>query len=268
MAKIRCPNCGVENLESAQFCSKCGAPLQGGGSLIPEDICERRMIVYKPLVDPSVAKIAGEQEKIKLFTRFRLFKPKPEEIQFVSLEESYEPYILVNGTYSIDYCREGVYTININDEVKEVILLGQAIEPEPIGRVQRGLGGKTKKITLVGEERIIYEEKAHLLLDKEGGEVPLDEIPPGPSEEDPEKVLEEFGEEIRVVEVSPEREVEILRSRIAKRPPKIKRIISELFQISERIIVYVPIYKILYRNIKKNEEKTLKINGITAKIIS
>lgn len=268
MAKIRCPNCGVENVVSAKFCSKCGAPLQSEASLIPEDICERRIIVYKPSVDPSVAKIAGEQAKIKLFTRLRLFKPKPEEIQFVSLEESYEPYILVNGTYSIDYCREGTYTINIDKEVKEVILFGQTIEPEPLDKVQRMRGGKTQKITLFGEERIIYEDKTHLLLDKTGKEVSLDEIPPGPSEEDPEKILADLGEKMREIEISTEKEVEIVRSRIAKRPPNIKGINSELFQISERILVYVPIYKVVYRNLKKNEEKTLKINGITAKIIS
>lgn len=264
MAIIRCPNCGVENVESTKFCSKCGDLLQDETSLIPEDICERRKIVYKPIVDPSVAKIAGEQTKIKLFTRLRLLKPKPEEIQFVSLEESYEPYILVNGTYSIDYCREAIYTVNIDKEVKEIIILGQTIEPEPLDKVQRSLGDKTQKITLVGEELIIYEDKAQILLDKKGKEVPLEEIPLAASEEEPEKILARLGENIGKIETSLDREVEILRSRIAKRPSKIKRTISELFQISDRIIVYVPIYKIVYRNVKTSEEKTLKINGITA----
>ena len=53
-------------------------------------------------MDPTVARVTGERLKNQLFTRYGFFKPKSEEIQFVSLEKFYEPYIVTSGRYFID----------------------------------------------------------------------------------------------------------------------------------------------------------------------
>lgn len=226
-----------------------------------EEICERKTILYKPLVDPSVAKLAGEQAKVKLFARLGIFRPKPEQIQFVSLEKFYEPFIIVSGAYSIDYIREGNYTLELASDVREVTLFDRTIKLEPSGR------GRTQRMTLVGEERVTYDDKAQLVFDSGGNEVKLDQIPPGPSEEEPDKILAELGEKIGTLRTPPVEEVEALRSRIVKRPQKIKRVISELFKVSERLLVYVPLYRAVYKNTESGDEKILKINGITGKIV-
>lgn len=261
---IRCSQCGAENEETAKFCRNCGAPLRGDSSPTREEICKRRTILYKPLVDPSVVKLAGEQAKVKLFTRLGIFKPKPEQIQFVSLEKFYEPFIIVSGSYSIDYYREEVYTIDVAGDVKEIILFDRTIKLEPSEARGRE---RSQKITLLGEERVIYEDKAQLAFDKDGKEVKLDQIPPGPSEENPEKILAELGEKAEL-RMSPVEEVEILRSRILKRPQKMKRAISELFKVSERLLVYVPFYRAVYKHVESGDEKNLIINGVTGKIVS
>lgn len=54
-----------------------------------EKIAKRKTIVYEPRTDPTVIKVAGEQLKNQLFTRFGLLKPKPEEeeVQLVSIDK-------------------------------------------------------------------------------------------------------------------------------------------------------------------------------------
>jgi hypothetical protein len=251
----QCLKCGFENEEKVEYCKNCGASFK---DQIPEKICERRTIVYKPLVDESIAKLIGEQEKKRLFTKIGLFKSKDEETQFVSLDKYYEPYVIVKGTYNIDYCQEGVYHLNIPSDVREVIINDQIIKPEPADEGQ--------KITLTGDERIKYQDKAYMIIDRKGNQVSLDDFPTAPSEENPEEILEQSSNKLSNLEIPQQKEVEIVRSKIVKRPPKIKRVISELFEISERVIVYVPFYELEYESTKTNEKKALRINAITSKL--
>ena len=58
-----------------------------------ECIASRNTIVYQTLIDPTVARIAGEKNKHKLFNKFLFKLNNPSEIEFVSTEKYYEPYI-------------------------------------------------------------------------------------------------------------------------------------------------------------------------------
>jgi len=131
---------------------------------VPEKIVQRKVIVYRTLVDPTVAKISGKKTKDKLFVRFGFLKSKPEEVQFVSTDKYYEPYIVVSGKYSIDYYRKRVYTVEVDAGVGEVVLLEQTFKPVPSKKT-------AKVIKLVGDERLSYEDEAYLILDKKGREV-------------------------------------------------------------------------------------------------
>jgi len=153
---------------------------------INEKINERKTIVYKTLVDPTVIKVAGEKLKNKIFVRFGFFKPKPEEIQFVSIDKYYESYILINGKYVIDYYRKCAYTINVDKKVEEVILLNQKFKPK---QTEEPSAKGYKAIKLEGEEHLLYEDKVSLILDKTGHEVPLKQLPSAPSEEHPMEML-------------------------------------------------------------------------------
>ncbi|MFB0522937.1 MAG: hypothetical protein ACETV1_04140 [Candidatus Bathyarchaeia archaeon] len=227
-----------------------------------EKIVERKLIVYKTIVDPTVVKIAGEKLKNKLFVRFGFLRPKPEEIQFVSVGKYYEPYIVVNGKYIIDYYRKSAYTVNVDEKVQEVILFNQKIKPKP---AKKPSAKGYKAIKLEGEERLLYKGNASLILDKTGREVPLKQLPSAPSEEHPKKMLVELGEDAKKLEIASDADVGILRSKIVKKPTDIERIVQELFEVTERAVIYTPIYKVLFQNVKTGEVKALEFDGVTSK---
>ena len=234
-------------------------------SAVPERIAKRKTIVYKSRVDPTIVKLTAEKMKNKLFIKFGFSKPRPEEIRVVSVDKYYEPYVLIDGKYSIDYYKKRVYTLDVDTRAEKVKILDQPFTPESLVSPT----GETRRvIKLEAEERSSYEDKAYVILDKEGREIPPDQVPSAPSEEHPQKILKEFSKKSGKVKISPRKAVEIVKSRIVKRPLDADNVENELFQVSEHAIIYSPIYEITFRNSKTGEEKVIRIDGVTAKIIS
>jgi len=64
------------------------------------------------------------------------------------------------------------------------------------------------------------------------------------------------------------RDVRSRRSRIVKRPSDIERIVEEVFEISERAIIYTPIYEVSFQNTRTGEVRAMKVDGITTEVIS
>ena len=231
---------------------------------VNEKIVGKKTIVYETLVDPTVVKVAGEKLKSKLFIRFGFLKPKPEEIQFVSIDKYYEPYIVIGGKYTIDYYRTCVYTINVEAKVREVILLNQKFKPEETkDPSRRGY----RAIKLNGEENLLYEDNASFILDKSGHEFTLEKLPSAPSEKHPKKMLAKIGDKAQKLEIAPDADVNLIRSRIVKRPKDVKRIVHELFEVNERAVIYTPIYRVVFQNMTTGEEKALEFDGVTSKRI-
>jgi len=232
---------------------------------ITERIAKRKVIVYKSRVDPTIVKLTAEKMKSRLFVKFGFSKPRPEEIRVVSVDKYYEPYILVDAKYNIDYYKTKVYTFNIDNETEEVRILGKTFEPETVV----GPTGESRKvIRLEAEECLSYEDKAYIILDRTGREIPPDQVPSAPSEDHPHKTLKEVGKKAGKIKFSPRKGVEIVKARVVKRPPDADRIENELFQISEHAVIYSPIYEITFRNVRTGEEKSIRIDGVTAKIVS
>jgi hypothetical protein len=225
-----------------------------------EKIVDRKTIVYETRTDPTVIKLAGEKIKDQLFTRFGFLKPKPEEVQFVSIDKYYEPYMLISGCYMIDYYRKCLHVVEIDKEVKEIILLNQKFEPE---KPPESHAGDYSIIKLEGEERLMNEFEASLILDRSGKDVSLDGLPSAPSEKNPKKILTEFG----VLEIAQNSDLDIIRAKIVKRPKDINRVVSELFEIDERAVIYTPRFRVVYSNTKTGEEKTVEFDGVTAQRI-
>jgi hypothetical protein len=225
-----------------------------------ENIVSRKTIIYETLVDPTVIRVASEKLKTQLFSRFWLLKPKPEEIQFISIDKYYEPYIVVSGKYVIDYYRKCLYTVRIDEGVLEVILLGNKFIPE---RTATPMARERNTITLEGEERLIVEDKSSFILDKYGREATLERLPSAPSEKKPKDVITKFG----IEEVAQNADVDFVRGRLKKRPNDIKRIVNEIFEIGERVIIYTPQFRILYKNRKTGEEKAIEFDGVTSERI-
>jgi len=231
---------------------------------VSERVTRRKVIVYKSRVDPTIVKLTAEKMKNKLFIKFGFSKPKPQEIRIVSVDKHYEPYILVDAKYSIDFYKKRVYTLDVGNETEEIRILGETLKPET---VVSPTGESRKVIKLEAEECSSYEDRAYIVLDKTGREIPADQVPSAPSEDHPHKILKEFGKKTGKVKVSPRKEIEMVKARIVKRPPDAGRIENELFEVSEHAVIYSPIYEITFRNAKTGEEKVIKIDGVTAKII-
>jgi len=228
---------------------------------MPEKIAKRKVIVYKTLVDSTIVKLAAEKTKDKVFRRYGFLKPPADQIQQVSFEKDYEPYFVVEAKYTIDYYRGRTYTIPIDENAQEIVLLKQTLKPEPTKEWR-----KNKTIKIEGEERLIHEGKAYLVLDVNGREVSAKRMPSAPQEEHPKKILAEY-ESARKLDFDPNKEIEVLKSKIAKRPREIKRIVNELFEVSDRAVIYIPIYRVRFQNTKTDEQKTVKFDGVTAQLI-
>lgn len=222
---------------------------------IKETIVDRKTIVYQASIDPTVIRVSGEKVKQQLFTRLGLFKPKAEEIQFISLDKYYEPYMVISGKYFLDYYRKSTYVFKVDEGVKEVVLLDRKFIPEQ--------SRSTKSVKLYGEERLIKEGKAFLILDKDGKDAMVDNLPSAPSENKPKKVIEEY----KIEEVPENADVDYVRQRIAQRPKNVSRIVEEVFEITDRSVIYTPRFKLLFRNLKSGEEKVMIIDGITSQKI-
>lgn len=225
-----------------------------------EKIAERNTIVYETRIEPNVIETIGEKVKTQLFTKFGFMKPKPDEIQLVTIDKYYEPYITISGKYSIDYYRKCAYTVKIDNRVQEVILSNQKYKPNtPTDTPNKD----HNTVKLQGEERLTTEAKASLILDKFGQEIPPKDLPSTPPEKNPKEILTTFG----VKETAPDTDLEIIRAKILKRPKDINRLITELFEINERAIIYTPRYRVLYTNIRTGETKAIEFDGITAQRI-
>ena len=232
---------------------------------LEEKIAKIKRIVYRTLVDESTVKLLGEREKSKLFSKMGFLKPKNEDIQLESLEKSYDPFFIVNGTYSIDYYRKHVYKLDVGEDVSELVIFGQVLKPKAASSSK--FRGKGKEVELEAEQRITKRNSAYIVLDRKAREVEVEKFPTAPAEENPKKALAEVGERVWEFEVSPEEAIEIVRSKVVNRPEDLGRIANELFEVSECNIVYVPVYQAMYKNVNTWEEKTLLVNAVTSRLV-
>jgi len=219
---------------------------------IRENIVDRKTIVYEANIDPTVIRVSGEKLKQQIFARFGLFKPKSEEIQFISLDKYYEPYIVISGKYFLDYYRKCAYVFKVDEGVKEVVLLDHKFIPET--------SKSAKTVKLHGEERLNKEGKAFLILAKDGKDAMVDNLPSAPSEKKPEKIIAEY----KIEEIPENADVNYVKQRIAQRPKDLSRVVEEVFEITDRSVIYTPRFKLLFRNLKSGEEKVMIIDGVTS----
>ena len=235
---------------------------------IPEKISKRKVIVYKSRVDPTIVKLTAEKMKHKLFAKFGFSKNKAEEIRVVSVDKYYEPYIVIDAKYDVKYFKKKVYTLGVDAETEEVKISEEFYKPSIDDSVSEEDGQPRKVINVEAEMWSSYKDKAYLVFNGEGKEIPPNQVPAAPSEDHPEKILKEFSKKTMALQVSPQKEIDMVKARIVKRPSDVAKIENEIFQISEHAVIYSPIYEITFRNVKTAEERLVKIDGVTAKIIS
>jgi hypothetical protein len=229
--------------------------------ILPQKIVDTRTIILKSRFDSNRVKLQGDRLKTSFFVRFGFLKPKPKDILLVAFSKYYEPYIVIGGKYSIDYCKRHNYALKVEDRTQALFIDGKKLKPEP-----RSLEDKAKVIKLVGEEHSHYENESYIILDRMLQEVSSDNLFYAPFENEFEnQPAVDF--DLRKPQISLEEEITFLRSRVAKRPLDVAEIIREIFEINERTVIYSPVYELTYKNLKNGKTVTALINGISGNVV-
>ncbi len=229
-------------------------------TVLPQKIVNRKTIVLKSRLDLTMAKLLGEKVKGKFFIKFGFFKPRSEDIRLISVHKYYVPYIVVGGRYAVDYCKRRFYAIEVQKEMREIVITRKKFKPETLNPK-----GHSKVVKLEGEGYFHYENETYFVLDKMGHEVAPEQVPFAPSEEQELQQLAEVGIKVEEVKISRDEEIDFLRSKIVNRPPGVE-VTKEIFEVNERALVCCPIYRLTFQNVKTGKKVTLKIDGITSKI--
>ena len=233
---------------------------------VPESISQMKIIVYKSRVDPAMLKQKAEEMKNELFIK-RFSKPKTEDIHVVSVDKHYEPYVLIDAKYRLEYYSKKVYTIDVAEKAKKIKILGETFQPEKVVITNSEPEHFRKVIKIEAQEWSFYEDKAYFILDKKGNEISPDQVPIAPSEDNPKKLLNEFGKKTEKISISNREVIMIAKTKLIKRPADVDTIDNESFQVTEHAIIYNPIYIITFRNMRNKEEKIVRIDGVTAEVI-
>ena len=222
-----------------------------------ENIPPRKTVVYRTLIDSAAVRIEGEKNKHKLFKRFLFLSRPSEEIEFVSIEKYYEPYIIISGRYLIDYYRKESYSVKIDKAVKEVVLFNRTFIP---GQSSVSFSGYAT-IRFEGEERLVKQIRSLILLNKNGENLKINEFESAPAEENPQKILKSS----KIAKIAPEVDLKVIHTRIKQRPNDTHRIVNEELKIDERSVIYTPRFKITYRCPKISKEAYLEFDGVNSK---
>jgi hypothetical protein len=228
-------------------------------TIVPQKIVEKKFFVLTSRLDYFSVRSQSEAVK-KLLARNILRKNMSKAISFVACTKYYEPYIVLGGKYSVDYCKKHAFAFKFSDQPQR-ILFGVTAFKRALLSHQR----LAKTIRIMGEEYAHYEKETYIILDKMMKEVPPENFPLAPFESEL-KNLTESDLDLRKIKTSLESELAFLSSKLINRPSNISRIIKENFVINQRLIVYRPFYELVFQNSKNGESTTIIVDGITGQV--
>ena len=226
----------------------------------PKKMVDIETVILKPRFDSCFVKMEGEKLKTSFFSRFGFLKPRVEHITIVALNRYYEPFVVIGGKYSIDYCKRHNYAIEVRDETHEVFINGKKFASEPLAQEKR-----KRVVNLKGEEYSSYQTETYLVLDRTMQEVSPEELPLAPFDYELEKQQDPVFD-LRKANTRLEEGIRHLRSKIVNRPSDVAVIAKEVFEITSRIAVFKPIYELVLQNVKDGRKVTALIDGITGEI--
>jgi carbonic anhydrase/acetyltransferase-like protein (isoleucine patch superfamily) len=226
--------------------------------VLPQKVVEPKIVVLKTRLDSNMVRLQVEGLKQNFFTKLGFLKPKAKEIILISSEKYYEPYIVIGGKYSLDYCRKHTFNLEVKNQTHEVFIAGQKFE------VLTSKSGKKLKqvIKLEGEDYAHYEKESFFVLDRLRREISPESFSFAPYDMQL-KGASDLDLNLRKVRISVNEIIELVRSRIAKRPPDLAEIIKEFFEITENTIVYRPFFEFTFHNKKANKFATLRVDGVS-----
>ncbi len=226
---------------------------------LPQSIATMKTIILKPRLDKGDIQLIGEKIKSRLFSKLG-FKPKPKNIRLLNLEMYFEPFLIIGGKYTIDYCKKHAFEVNVNERTAKVFVGGKEFTSE-----RSDPKGASKIISLTGEEYVHHEIQSYFILDRMKREISPEKLPLAPFSLQKENSEHKFH--FKSINISDEVQIGFLKKKIAKRPADVAEIIKETFDITERVIAYYPSYQLTFENIKNKTDATLTINGVSGEIV-
>jgi hypothetical protein len=123
-----------------------------------------------------------------------------------------------------------------------------------------------KTLMLKGIGHLYRESRLRMIFDSEWNRVGIEELPYLSFEEDPKGILDHTHDQLTTENSIEEKEVELLKSKIFKRPSDILKIYDEAFKVTERAIVFKPMYKVSVSHIITKKKGTFFVDGSNGKI--
>lgn len=226
--------------------------------ILPQKVVEPKVMVLKTRLDSKMIRLQVEEIKQKIFRKFHFIKPKNKDITLVNSEKYYEPYIVIGGKYSIDYCRRHAFDLEVKNQTKELYIAGQKFEVLP----SNSDNDSRQIIKLEGEDYAHYDTESFFVLDRMRRELSIETFSFGPCEQQIEEETE-VNLHLRKIRLSKSEVIDIVRAKIAKRPSDLVEIIKEVFEITENTIVFRPFFEFTFYNTKSKKYATIRIDGIT-----
>jgi hypothetical protein len=230
---------------------------------IPETIVQRKVIVFKPSFGIKAVRKIAEKTKNQMFKKYLFLKSKPEETKIDSIDKYFEQYIVIDGKYIVDYSKNWNHLIQVDEEMQKLKISNKYFEPK---LSKNHLELPYKILELKGTGRFYHESRLRIIFDQKWNEVGLERLPYLPFEEEPQELLEETENQPQEKEFTAEKEVDILKGKIFKRPSDTLKIYSEIFKVTERALIFKPMYKVRTSHTKTQKKVTFLIDGGNGKI--
>lgn len=229
------------------------------------------IIVLKKNVDEENVKDIVEQQKTKAFRSF-LRGPKKSDIHIKSLKLFYEAFLIVSGHYEANYIRRTTHTLNVDSNVKEIILGAENFKVKQNAGVLSKIGKKVSKlpknhVDIEIEEHVFLDENEKIIFEHHGNEIDFPyKIDSEYVEPYGKRILKKFPENIRDLEIKHDAAISKLRSNLTQSLEVGIRDLDEKTSIDEIQEIYVPIYEA--RLIGPNKKVSIvRVDGVRKKLL-
>lgn len=229
---------------------------------------ESKIIVLKKTVDESEIQDIVEKKKTSLFKSF-LKKPKNEQVHIHSIKLNYEAILMVSGIYIANFFRKAIHPINVDFNVKEVVL-GDGVFPirtkSGISKAFSGKKGKNK-VDLELEEHVFIENEDTIYFDHHGHEIKFPfKINPKSIENYPQRILNRNPLDVKKPEITNNSAIDYFSKKLMKPLEDDVRNLKDKLKINEVTEVYVPIFEARLIGPKK-KVAILRIDAVRNKIL-
>jgi hypothetical protein len=189
-----------------------------------------------------------------------LARPKPEEIQLISVENRLEPFWMINAFLHTTFDRNDTYTVPVRSaEVKSVTILGQEISTTSNAKGMTGF-------SLNSVEHCLEERRASFTFDSAGTRVDMSKYLPCAKTEISDWA--NFAPEGTLVVPPQARATTVVRTVLAEmiKPVQAQVIHEEKLNLESIELNFRPVYALEYEWTPKNKRVIIEFDAITGDI--